>query len=164
MRLTSHHIVPHSAITERTSYTQTRGEIPTVRHAYSAAHVVVYAQYSKATYCPSFPSTPSFYLQFHTPSLLVSISNGSIEKNACLGGKVKVRTISSSIEECITLRLLLFPDAKQFSPQGLTPLGQNAEKAILVQLPLPVRRQGRKKSSPFSMITHSRTSRYDPTF
>jgi len=58
-RLTTHHIVPHRAITERTSHTQTPGEIPTVRHAHRAAHVVVYAQYNKATYRPSFPSTPS---------------------------------------------------------------------------------------------------------
>jgi len=62
------------------------------------------------------------------------------------------------------LNVVLFPDAKQSSPRGLTPPAQKAEKAILVQLPLPVRRQGRKKSSLFSMITHSTTSRYDLTF
>jgi len=77
---------------------------------------------------------------------------------------VKVRTISSSISERITLTFLLFPDAKQSSPRGLTLQEQNAEKAILVQLPLPVMRQERKKSSLFSMITHSRTPRYGLTF
>jgi len=58
-RLTTHQVVSNRAITERTSHTQTPGEIPTVRQAHHAAHVVVYAQYNKATYRPSFPSTPS---------------------------------------------------------------------------------------------------------
>ena len=84
-------------MTEGTSHTQTPGEIPTLRHAHSAAHVVVYAQYNKGTYRPSFPSTPSVMRSLPHLFSCVRISNGTIEKNACLKGKVKVRTISSSI-------------------------------------------------------------------
>jgi len=164
-RLTTHHIVP-LGLSQNKPHTHKclakfrQSDTPTAPHMLLSTRSIT----RPPTAHPSPLHHPSTSVHFHTSSPLVRISNGSIEKNACLGRKVKVRTISSSISEPITLTFLLFPDTKQSSPRGLTPPAQNAEKAILVQLPLPVRSQGRKQSSLFSMITHSRRSRYDLTF
>jgi len=62
------------------------------------------------------------------------------------------------------LNVSISPRRQTIQAPGVDATSAKRPKGILVQLPLPVRRQGRKKSSLFSMITYSRMSRYDLTF